>query len=287
MKIPILFCFLAVASVSAVTQTAPQSHEVLVNCISKDGNAAQLTQENLISDTLRITSVTPLGEVPIDYVLVYDTSNSMEQSVGKGAIFLADALLRTAVVSNRDRGSLVAFDTVRIVARGFTTSPDPIIDSLKSLRNGGGTSLYDALIDATKKFDEMGTDRPRFIFLISDGEDNQSKGSRAEAVKSLLVSHAHLIGIYPASKDRRSFEFIRQLAEDTGGFIIDAAPADSTVKTLEKNKQKFEELSQLFHSWNRVMFDLPANTRHISLKLRTTTGCKLIYPRELVVVPNK
>ena len=287
MKIPALLCLLAVSLVSAGAQTAPITHEVLVSCITKDGNAAQLTQENLTSNAPKITSVIPLGDVPLDYVLVYDTSKSMERNVGNQAIYVADALLHATVVSNRDRGSLVAFDTVPFVARGFTTSPNAIVDSLKELRNGGGTALYDSLIVATKKFDEIGTGRPRFVFLISDGEDNQSHASRAEAVKALLVSHAHLIGIFPASKDRKSFEFIRQLAEDTGGFIVETTPSDSTEKTLAKNKQIFEELSRQLRQQYRVVFDLPANTRHAPLKLKTAAGCKLNYPRELIVEMKK
>lgn len=286
-KIPTLLYLLAVALVSAEAQTAPITHEVLVGCISKDGNAAQLTQENLTSNIPKITSVRALGDVPLDYVLVYDTSKSMERSVGKRAMFLADALFRTTVVSNRDRGSLVAFDTAPLIARGFTTSPNAIVDSLKGLRNGGGTALYDSLIDATKKFDEMGAGRPRFVFLISDGEDNQSHASRAEAIKALLVSHAHLIVIFPASAEKRRLEFLSKLAEDTGGIAVEAAPSDSTEKTLEKNKKEFKALSQLFHNWHRVEFDLPANTRLTQLKLKTSAECKLIYPRELVVEAKK
>jgi hypothetical protein len=35
------------------------------------------------------------------------------------------------------------------------------------------------------------------------------------------------------------------------------------------------------------MFDLPANTRHAPLKLKTAAGCKLNYPRELIVEMKK
>src|SRR5258708_25496546 len=69
------------------------------------------------------------------------------------------------------------------------------------LHNGGGTALYDAIYRASKeKFLKDRPDHPvrKAIVIVSDGEDNQSEFSRAQAIE--MAQRAEVI-IYAISTD--------------------------------------------------------------------------------------
>jgi VWFA-related protein len=93
---------------------------------------------------------------------------------------------------------------------------------VRSLRNGGGTAMYDAIYKACReKLSKDRGDRPvrRAIVVISDGEDNQSEVSKALAIET--AQRAEVI-IYAISTDDsglilRGDKALQQLADATGG----------------------------------------------------------------------
>jgi VWFA-related protein len=90
------------------------------------------------------------------------------------------------------------------------------------LEDGGGTALYDAIYRACKeKFLKDRPDHParKAIVIVSDGEDNQSEITRAQAIE--MAQRAEVI-IYAISTDDsglilRGDKVLVQLAEATGG----------------------------------------------------------------------
>src|SRR5208283_4787365 len=93
---------------------------------------------------------------------------------------------------------------------------------VRMLRPGGGTAMYDAIYFACR--DKLVQDKStgatrRAIILLSDGEDNQSRVSREEAVE--MAQRAEVI-IYAISTNTsglkmRGDKILEHFAEETGG----------------------------------------------------------------------
>jgi VWFA-related protein len=93
---------------------------------------------------------------------------------------------------------------------------------VQRLSNGGGTALYDAVYKACKeKLLRENSDRPirKAVVILSDGEDNQSEHSRAQAIE--MAQRAEVL-IYAISTDDsglilRGDKVLEDLASATGG----------------------------------------------------------------------
>ena len=81
---------------------------------------------------------------------------------------------------------VVSFDAAPELVADLTGDIEKLTSAIRSLRAGGGTALYDAIFFACR--DKLMQDQPlhkfrRAMVILSDGEDNQSRVSREEAVE--------------------------------------------------------------------------------------------------------
>ena len=108
------------------------------------------------------------------------------------------------------------------MSQDFTDDVKLLSAGVHKLQDGGGTALYDAIYHACK--DKFLKDRPdhparKAIVIVSDGEDNQSEITRAQAIE--MAQRSEVI-IYAISTDDsglilRGDKVLEQLAEATGG----------------------------------------------------------------------
>jgi VWFA-related protein len=116
----------------------------------------------------------------------------------------------------------MGFNSTQDLAQDFTDSVPQLARGVRSLRDGGGTALYDAIYHACRdKLLKEQSDRPqrKALILLSDGDDNQSEYTLAQAVE--MAQRAEVI-IYAISTDdsglvMRGDRVLEQLAEATGG----------------------------------------------------------------------
>jgi len=160
-------------------------------------------------------------DLPLHMGLLVDTSGS----VGSRFDFeqtAATAFMQHTLRKGFDRAFVMGFNTHSQVAQDFTDSIGLLSTGVHKLRNGGGTALYDAVYRACKdKFLKDRPERPvrKAIIVVSDGEDNQSEVSKAQAIE--MAQRAEVI-IYAISTDdsglvMRGDKVLEQLAEATGG----------------------------------------------------------------------
>lgn len=160
-------------------------------------------------------------DLPIHLGLLIDVSGSVRTRFA----FEQDAaisFLQQTVRPNFDKALVMGFNSQNNISQDFTDNVSLLADGVRRLHNGGGTALYDAIY----KFchDKLNRDqeaRPvrRAIVVVSDGEDNQSQRSEAEAIAA--AQRAQVI-IYAISTDDsglilRGDWILDQLAEATGG----------------------------------------------------------------------
>lgn len=160
-------------------------------------------------------------DLPLHLGLLIDVSGSVDSRFDfeqQAATSFLQHTLRTGF----DKAFVEGFNTHTQMAQDFTDNPQLLAASVRKLRDGGGTALYDAVYRACKeKFLKDRSEHParKAIIIVSDGEDNQSEISKAQAIE--MAQRAEVI-IYAISTDDsglvlRGDQVLEQLAEATGG----------------------------------------------------------------------
>ena len=160
--------------------------------------------------------------LPLRVGLLIDASNSVRDRF-KFEQESAIEFLNQIVRPRYDRAFVIGFDTMPEVTQDFTDSPEALSHGVRMLRPGGGTAMYDAIYYACRD-KLMDADKGilatrRAIILLSDGEDNQSRVSREEAIA--MAERAEVI-IYTISTNTsglvsRGDKILKHFAEQTGG----------------------------------------------------------------------
>ena len=160
-------------------------------------------------------------DLPIELGLLMDVSGSVQGRFGfeKEA---ATGFLQHIIRPGYDRAFVVGFNKESRLTQDFTDQVPLLAAGVQRLNNGGGTALYDAIYKACKeKLLREPSDRPirKAIVILSDGEDNQSEYTRAQAIE--IAQRAEVL-IYAISTDdsgliMRGDKVLEDLASATGG----------------------------------------------------------------------
>jgi Ca-activated chloride channel family protein len=114
--------------------------------------------------------------------------------------------------------------------RPFTGSIAELETAISGFDLGGTTALYDAILLAQSQFKRAVYGR-KILLVITDGGDNSSRTTLAEALDELVKSEAVVfpIGLFDAADRDQNPRVLAHIAEVTGGeSFIPAALADTT-----------------------------------------------------------
>jgi Ca-activated chloride channel homolog len=144
---------------------------------------------------------------PVSLGIVFDISHSMERKLD----FAKDAAVRFLHTGTPDdEYFLVEFSSRAKLAEGFTSDIRRLSDRLSLTPAEGATALYDAVYLGLSEL-KSGQNPKKALLLITDGEDNHSRYSRADIREVVRESDAQ---IYVIDLGRA---LIGDLAEMTGG----------------------------------------------------------------------
>jgi Ca-activated chloride channel family protein len=160
-------------------------------------------------------------DLPIELGLLIDTSGSVRGRFD----FEQDAavsFLQNTVRPNFDKAFVVGFNGHSQMMQDFTDNAALLSAAVHRMQDGGGTALYDAIYRACHdNLIKDHEDHPsrRAIVVVSDGEDNQSDFSEAQAIE--MAQRAEVI-IYAISTDDsglilRGDKVLQRIADATGG----------------------------------------------------------------------
>ncbi|MGB8011918.1 MAG: VWA domain-containing protein [Terriglobales bacterium] len=160
-------------------------------------------------------------DLPIELGLLMDVSGSVQ---GRFAFEkeAATGFLQHIISPGYDRAFIVGFNQQSRLTQDFTDQMPLLATGVQRLNNGGGTALYDAIYKACKdKLLRETSDHPirKAIVILSDGEDNQSEYTRAQAIE--MAQRAEVL-VYAISTDDsglilRGDKVLEDLASATGG----------------------------------------------------------------------
>lgn len=181
-------------------------------------------------------------DLPLRIGMLLDTSNSIRDRIkfeqDASVSFLFSVLRR-----NKDQAFVMTFDDEPQILQSFTSDTGSLRDQIMGTRAGGGTAIYDAIYQACStqlnhpprpQGDQPDVVR-RVMILISDGEDNLSTHTRAEAIElaqrtsvviytiSTSTQWVSLEETDPNKTSDRKYhltegdKILQDLAEETGG----------------------------------------------------------------------
>lgn len=160
-------------------------------------------------------------DLPLELGLLVDASGSVRSRFDfeqEAAVSFLQHVLRP----HFDRAFVMGFNARAQITQDFTDNAALLSQGVQRLHSGGGTALYDAVYRACRE--KLLKDRPdhpirRAVILLSDGEDNQSEVTQAQAIE--MAQRAEVI-IYAISTDDsglilRGDRILQTLADATGG----------------------------------------------------------------------
>jgi VWFA-related protein len=172
---------------------------------------------------LRIEAFESETGLPLRVGLLIDASNSIRDRFR----FEQDAaveFLHQIVRPKSDQAFVIGFDSISDLTQDYTDNTDALARGVRVLRPGGGTALHDAVLQASEKLANAPVRGPsrRAIILLSDGDDNQSRHTREEAIEAALRAEViiYVISTNITGEDRRGDKVLMRYAEATGGRVF-------------------------------------------------------------------
>jgi VWFA-related protein len=205
-----------------------------------------------------VVEFTAESDLPLRLAILIDTSNSIRDRF-KFQQEAAIDFVNTVIRPQEDRAAIVSFDAAPELVADLTGDVEKLTAAIRSLRAGGGTSLYDAIFFACR--DKLMQDQPRHKFrramvILSDGEDNQSRYTRDQALE---MAHKAEVVVYSISTNRLGSEsdgdkVLKYFAEQTGGQTFFPFKAQDLA-------QSFENIAnELRHQYNVLYRPEPLKT---------------------------
>src|SRR6185369_2251104 len=161
------------------------------------------------------------SDLPLRLAVLVDTSNSIRDRF-KFEQEAASEFLRSVVHLNQDKAMVVSFDTAPELRADLTDDTDKLDQAIRELRPGGGTALYDAIFFACR--DKLQQDQPRHKFrraivILSDGDDNQSRYTRDQALEMAQKADVVLYAISTniSRIDTDGDKILKYFTSETGG----------------------------------------------------------------------
>jgi Ca-activated chloride channel homolog len=168
-----------------------------------------------------IQEFTAETDLPLRIAILIDTSNSIRDRF-KFEQEAAVEFINSVIRPKEDKAMVVSFDTSAELVSDLIDDPEKLAKSIRNLRPGGGTALYDAIYFACR--DRLLQDQPRHKFrraviIVTDGDDNQSRFTRDQALE--MAQKADAV-VYAISTNISKIEgdgdkVLKYLTTETGG----------------------------------------------------------------------
>jgi Ca-activated chloride channel family protein len=198
-----------------------------------------------------IQEFTAESDLPLRIAILIDTSNSIRDRF-KFEQQAAVDFINSVIRRGQDRAMLVSFDSSAELVADLIDDPDKLAEGIRSLRPGGGTALYDALYYACR--DKLQLDKPRYRFrravvIVSDGDDNQSRVSRDQALEMAQKADAviYCISTNITRIESDGDKILKYLALETGGQSFFPFKAEDLAQSFENIANELRHQYAIFY----------------------------------------
>jgi Ca-activated chloride channel homolog len=236
------------------------------------------------------------SEVPLSIALMVDTSGSQATFIGDEQL-ASDVFFETMLGRPEDRAMLVQFDSSVLQLRSMTHSANALHLALSSVRSRGnaaqGTLLDDAVYLVAKDALANETGRKAMV-ILSDGGDNGSRRTLAEAIEQAQRGDVQVYSIlYSMWNDLNNstpgkaptvdpgLVALQKLSESTGGHVFTVS---RTLSLREIFAQISQDLRYQYELGYRPPQDTKPNSYH-KLELKTKEKKLMVQARKEFFAP--
>ena len=160
-------------------------------------------------------------DIPVAMCIVVDNSGSMRE---KRAKVTAAALNLVRASNPSDQVCVVNFNDEYYLDQDFTSNINKLKEGLDKIEARGGTALYDAVVASATHLKENAKLEKKVIFVVTDGDDNESSETLEQAVRRLQAVNGptvYAIGILEGEDHAKHAKRALQImCERTGGIAF-------------------------------------------------------------------
>ena len=160
-------------------------------------------------------------DIPVAMGIVVDNSGSMREKRQK----VNAAALNLVRASNpNDEVFIVNFNDEYYLDQDFTSNINKLKEGLEKIEARGGTALYDAVVASAEHLKKEARLEKKIIFVVTDGEDNESAETLEQAVRRLQADGGptvYAIGILEKEEHpKHAKRALQIMSERTGGIAF-------------------------------------------------------------------
>jgi len=153
------------------------------------------------------------------------------------------------------------------LTQDYTDNTDALARGIRVLRPGGGTALHDAVFQASEKLAKTQVRGPSrsAIILLSDGDDNQSRHTREEAIEAALRAEViiYVISTNITGSDKKGDKVLMRYAEATGGRVFFPLRIEEVANAFAEIQDELR--SQYVIAYKPQNFDMDGRYRAIAI----------------------
>jgi VWFA-related protein len=212
-----------------------------------------------------IQEFTAESDLPLRIAILIDTSNSIRDRFRFEQQAAVDFI--TSVIRPRqDKAMIVSFDSSAELVSDLSDDPEKLAAAVR-------TALYDALYFACR--DKLQQDQPRHKFrraviIVSDGDDNQSRVSRDQALEMAQKADAviYCISTNISRIEADGDKVIKYLALETGGQAFFPFKAEDLAQSFENIANELRHQYNVFYRPDPLKTDGLYHTVDLKVKGR-------------------
>jgi VWFA-related protein len=217
-----------------------------------------------------ISQFTAETNLPLRLAILMDTSSSIRDRF-RFIQTAASDFVNTTVRQGQDKATIFSFDSNAELVADMTDDTADLGVKIRGMRPGGGTAMYDAIYAACR--DKLMPEQPRekfrrAVIILSDGEDNQSRWTREQALE---MAHRADAVIYTISTnithtDTSGDRILKHFAEETGGIAFFPFKAEDLSQSFENIGNELRHQYNVFYVPNPLRADGLYHTVDIKVK---------------------
>jgi len=207
----------------------------------------------------KIMGFTAESNLPLRLAILIDTSNSIRDRF-RFQQEAASAFVQDVIRPDVDKAIIVSFDSSAELVADMTSDTEVLQKAIHELRPGGGTSLFDAVFFACH--DKLMKDQPmskfrRAMVILSDGEDNQSRYTRDQALEMaqkadvVVYTISTNISRIPTDGDK----IMKYFAAETGGLCFFPFKAEDLSQSFENIANELRHQYNLYYRPEPLLTD--------------------------------
>lgn len=239
-------CFLINAMAEPYSQVnnsskAQSNREQETNGIKNSKTAKPTGVEGEYEIELKVSGTPTTKTVPVDIVMIMDTSGSMEDDMielKKAMTSFTKKILNTETGVKDSQISVIKFASDASLLQVFSKDESTINRKIWFTGVGGGTNAEAAWLKAGEQLSEARTNANKYVLFFTDGLPNRTVEGKGDAVKCATEAYnntvknhsvkAYSIGLMRnvSDRDKKKAEDFLQATQNAGRYLINNKEID-------------------------------------------------------------